>query len=58
MESEKPRKCLGCGIGLEIGDICYKCLYNGIAITEIHHKYGINRIIAADGKEYAIWIEV
>ena len=50
-------KCLGCGKNISIGEICYHCLYNGLAITEIHSKTGKTRVIATDGKEYNIWID-
>ena len=55
MDTEK--RCLGCGVKLEIGEICYHCLYNGIAITEIHSKTGKSRLIGCDDKEYVIWYE-
>ena len=58
METIKNKnRCLGCGTKIEVGEICYHCLYNGIAITEIHSKYGKTRITGCDGKSYAIWID-
>ena len=48
-------KCLGCGIDLIVGEMCYHCLYSGIAMTEVHNKTGKTRVIGADGKEYVIW---
>ena len=50
-------RCLGCGTKLAIGEVCYKCLYNGVAITEIYSKTGKTRVIGADGKEYGIHFE-
>lgn len=55
---EYTNKCLGCGIGLSIGEVCYHCLYNGLAITEIHNKYGKTKVIGCDGKLYSIWNDV
>ena len=50
-------KCLGCGVGLEVGEICIKCLYDGISITKIHSKYNKSRIIGYDGQLYSIWCD-
>lgn len=48
-------ECLGCGIKIEKGEICYKCLYNGLTITQIHLETGKNSLIGCDGKVYKIW---
>ena len=50
-------RCLGCGIKLEIGEVCYKCLSSGIAITEIYSKTGRVIVTGADGKKYAIYFD-
>ena len=49
------KRCLGCGIELEIGEVCYHCMNDGLTLTQIHNEYGKTEIIAPDGKKYAIW---
>ena len=49
------KRCLGCGIELEIGEVCYHCMNDGLTLTQIHSEYGKTEIIAPDGKKYAIW---
>ena len=51
------KNCLGCGIELKMGEVCFHCLYNNIVITQIHSKTGKTKVIGADGKEYKIWFE-
>ena len=50
-------RCLGCGIKLEAGEVCYHCLFDGLTITYIHNKTGKTRVIGADGKLYVIWFD-
>ena len=54
---ETVKRCLGCGTKLEIGEICYHCMYNGLALTEIYSTTGKTRLIGYDGKEYVIHFE-
>lgn len=50
-------RCLGCGIKLEIGEICYHCINNGLALTEIYSTTGKTKLLGCDSKEYVIHFE-
>ena len=54
---DKVNRCLGCGKKLEIGEMCYKCLFDGLTITQVHHVTGKTRVMGADGKMYFIWVD-
>lgn len=54
-EIDKKNSCLGCGIPLEIGEVCYHCLFDGLTLTQIHSTTGRTRVKGCDNKEYVIW---
>ena len=56
MNEEKFKdRCLGCGVLLESGEVCYRCLFDGLTLTQIHNKTGKTRVKGCDNKEYIIW---
>ena len=56
-KNKDRNRCLGCGIPLEVGEVCYRCLSNGLALTYIHHVTGKTKVIGANGRLYSIWKE-
>ena len=47
-------RCLGCGITIKSGNICYRCLDNGLVLTQIYNKTRKSFVITPDGKEHSI----